>query len=317
VYGTLNSSDPLAVSNLIGIQTLQAEGEWTNIVTDIQGFNLSVTACYTSFVASSLLIMATRPERAYSEPVVTWNSTTQTFDTVSARHELGALALKPPILDRGIFLLKNQTSWDAEPSNATALGSNLVFLALSSYLQFNTTVLMCAHCLSAVNSMVSQTTAPLAAHLHHVAIFNDILRDTRNPALALQAHFTTLFGMAYYDHLVQFDLQGPAILVQSMSVSRPIQKKFFWIVVGVNLVHVCIVGLICSWFCGSGRWLLLGGNWQVLGLMGDEDAEGLLRKVGGGRDEVVRRRIADLGFEGQRVGVRRVGRRVRILRKEE
>jgi hypothetical protein len=195
--------------------------------------------------------------------------------------------------------------------------------ALGTHLVPNTTVLLCTACISGLNNpfdppstQESAFAGQVEVHIDHIAIFKDILLDTGNPALALQAHFTLLFGTAYYDHVMEFNLASPAVLVKSVEVLKPTGRRFFAAVVAVCLVHWAIVGLVCCLFAGRGWCLEVGGNWQVFALLGSEDVDVLLRKAGGAGDEVVRRRIVDMGMGGQRVDVGSVGKRVMMLRKE-
>src|SRR5436190_8870397 len=110
-----------------------------------------------------------------------------------ASEERGVLSLEPQNWKK-----KQRQDWPQNWLDPNA------WLSASTYPQsihtYNFSTLMCLSCVP-----TSDPSSYFLAHQAQAAVFNDIVRDTRHPALALQAQYTTLFGMAYYDHAFQFD----------------------------------------------------------------------------------------------------------------
>lgn len=130
----------------------------------------------------------------------------------------------------------------------------------------NMTVLMCSNCTGAPNShgFATELTEYTTANREQAAIFNDILRDTMNPALALQAHFTNLLTMSYYDHQVLYDLREDVAVVRDVTVIYPVGRKSFIIVFILSMLHLTVVGFVTVLFYLRTKHVLLGNSWSPI-----------------------------------------------------
>ena len=116
--------------------------------------------------------------------------------------------------DRAIFQLAPLANWTVPTTPCTALTWEGLPVDLANgqwFDDFNYTMVMCGHCRPTIgiNSIEIVGKGDYAAQAQ-AAVFNDILKTTSHPAPAIQAQFTTLFGMACYDHTFQFDISVPA-----------------------------------------------------------------------------------------------------------
>jgi hypothetical protein len=74
----------------------------------------------------------------------------------------------------------------------------------SSYANYDFSEFLCLTCTTPDNTSLFEV-----ANQELTAIFNDLVRETRHPALALQAVYTTLFGMVYY-------IMSSSLIIQAM-----------------------------------------------------------------------------------------------------
>jgi len=312
--------DPSKGAGSVNIQEVKDNGEWVDISSSLTGLSLSLTVCYSSPVAKSMPIEASRAATEHHEATSNWSPGSLSYDTLAIRHQLGATKHQSSRDVRGVLALTNKTSW-GEPEIGI-LGNRFSFSAFSEQWTLgNNTVLMCTSCLSAISvggdSEFGATTTivPSMANRQHAALFNDILQDTLNPALALQSHLTVLFGMTYYDHLVQFDLSGPVSLVRSADVLRPTGKLFFSIVLVVSAVHLVTVVVINLLFCVRCKHIQLGNAWSVVAHLWGSETRFWLRRANGRKDGTVKKWMDEAGVGHVLVGVKQVNGRQQIVRK--
>jgi hypothetical protein len=310
--------DPSTGAGFVNIQEVTDNGEWADISSSVPGLSLSLTVCYSSPVAKGIPIEALRAVNEHHEATSNWSPGSLSYDTLAIRHQLGATKHQSSRDVRGIFTLTNKTSW-GEPESGINLFS---YSAFSEHWDVgNDTVLMCTSCLSAVivgnysQSCVVTNRLPSMANRQHAALFNDILQDTLDPALALQSHFTVLFGMTYYDHLVQFDLSRQVSLVRSADVLRPTSKVFFIVVLLVSAVHLVTVVVVNLLFCVRCKHIQLGNAWAVLAHLRGSGTRSWLRRANGQKDSMVKKWMAEAGEGDVLVGVKQVDGRQQIVRK--
>jgi hypothetical protein len=292
-------------AGLVDIREVTDSGEWVDISTGIPELSLSLTVCYSSPAVESLPTEASRAAKEHYEPNSDWSSNSLSYNTSAIRLQLCATRNQPSRDSRGVFTFTNKTSWSGP--EVRFIGNFLSYSAFQDHWGFNTTVLMCTGC-------SAHTSLPLA-NRQHAALFNDILQDTLNPALALQSHFTVLFGITYYDHQVQFDLIGPATVVRSVDVLRPVGKLFFMIVLLVCVVHLVTVVVINLLFCVRCKHVQLGNAWSVVAHLWGSETEVWLKRANGQKDETVKKWMAALGEGSVPVGIKQVDGRLQIVRK--
>jgi hypothetical protein len=83
----------------------------------------------------------------------------------------------------------------------------------------NATTMMCTHCYD--SPVMNLTSGTKWVNPSHVSLFQQIILTTGRPALAVQAHFTTLVQMVYYDRLPSFQASSRVHLDEYVQVTLP------------------------------------------------------------------------------------------------
>lgn len=181
--GNVMSTTP--ITELVSIDA------WTEMRTDYPSLALRAALCYSTFIVQDTAVKVHRSARAPTEAVLRWRNETNSFDTLDIRRQLGATnSYNGP---RNVFTLERKSSWQKPPSmlptpsggftsnnQATESGP----LTLSAMEGVSGTpdepIMLCAFC---------QPGGKIRTHPLHSAVVSDILKDTRNPTLAIQAFF--------------------------------------------------------------------------------------------------------------------------------
>lgn len=294
--------------------TIQEDGEWVLINTS-PAFSISLTACYSSLLSQNRPINASRSIRQYVEPTLRWNPSAMTYDTMAVRHHLGATRDNSNNDNRTVFALEARSSWE---DYSTLCLDDVASMAFDDYSSTNTTIFMCIYCW-ALGIAPPVGSSPIvdftSANRQQAAIINDILQDTGNPALALQAHFTILYGMANYSYLGLFDLSGTANLVSNAEALLQAAKTYFTVVFAVTLLHLTVVSLIALLLSLCGRNVLLGNAWTIVAQLWSPETEVWLSKADGVKDSRVRKWMAAAGKENMQVCIKEVGDQLQIARR--
>ncbi|KAF3935217.1 hypothetical protein ABW19_dt0201041 [Dactylella cylindrospora] len=297
--------------------TTQDGSEWTVAKISATETVFSLSLCYSNFAVQDTNITAWRNHSSYTEPKLDWNRDTQTFSTERVRHQLGSQLDPPNALDRGIFQLEIPTSgWGdryivdvaADESRAREDYPTIPHF-FEGYMpdihptgpSSNLSRLMCGRCWV---SSGEDESAPL--ELVNVAIskiFNDILRDTSRPAIAIQSLMTIRYGVAYYDNLPRFDAVGQALIRTSKEVLRPVSRKFLWAVTTVLSLHVLLVFGITLAFMKFSKMSLLGSAWSAVGQMLGDDTIEWAKKGSAMRDSEIEKRMDWSGVSEGAVGL--------------
>jgi hypothetical protein len=303
--------------NWMAPRSYELNGEWlimhTNATADI---GISFTLCRSAFEAQELTVKATRDVVNYTEATIGWHNSTKAFETHSIRQQLGATTPRQPFINRGTFHLAPR-SWEFPQETVNPDGSfNVISIPTDpSYallaireLEYNYSMLMCRWC-------QSNFATGLRINREQSAVFTDIMRDTNDPALALQAQFTTLFGMSYYDHVYQFDYSAPAIIVSYVDVLKPDGWRLFYAVI-VAAAHLTLVFLVTALFASGGKFSLLNNAWSVVAQLQGAEMESWVESADLVKDKAVKRRMKNAGMDKVLVGVDSVEGMIQVVRKE-
>jgi hypothetical protein len=97
-----------------------------------------------------------------------------------------------------------------------------------------------------------------------VDVFQDIIDETGNVALAMQSLFTILTQRAYYDWLPRFDVYAALQKQHFESYNVPVHWTGFTIVAGILLVHGVTVLLATVLFMSMTDKSFLGSSWPAV-----------------------------------------------------
>ncbi|MCJ1380587.1 hypothetical protein MMC17_003695 [Xylographa soralifera] len=311
----------ISQSGVLDTAFVGTDGEW--MVYNVIGTDLtmSFSVCFSAFSAQNAVIEVTSSSNR-TEPVLGWEPLTSEYDTLSVRQHLGATnpTQTSTTDDRSVLQLTPLANWTVPttPGMAPTWETFPVDLANEQwYDQNNYTMVLCGHCRpSKAMGGIDIVGQGDFADPAQAAVFNDILKATRHPALAIQAQFTTLFGMAYYDHTFQFDVSTNATTTSFTDILVPMQWTGLYAVATVLVVHLCLVLAVGVWFRARVKESLLGNAWMAVAQLQSEEARSWLEEGNMVSDrELVRKTKKGPGGGNGLVGLKRMDGKVKLAAK--
>ncbi|KAF2137424.1 uncharacterized protein K452DRAFT_302004 [Aplosporella prunicola CBS 121167] len=152
----------------------------------------------------------------------------------------------------------------------------------------------------------------LLLHPVSIALVEDILEDTDNPALAWQALTTSLMGAAYRDWAPYFTVSEPVTTILAISTQFPQHQKGFWIVVGNLVAHFALVTTAFIWFLRSTQYSLLNNPWQAVSQLIAPETKELLENATMADGKQVQECIRASGREGLRFKIKKESEKDRV-----
>lgn len=145
-------------------------------------------------------------------------------------------------------------------------------------------------------------------------LFENILTDTGDPSLALQAQLTSVFRTAYYDSVPLFDWNSRQTTTSFVDRQLPASQTGLWIFVGFVAAHLILVISILVWFCRRTKFTLLDNAWQVVAQIHSSETEQLLTdpSISMTTDAQVQDKIQQAGESHLRLRLRRVDNSGRV-----
>ncbi|RGP70198.1 hypothetical protein FSPOR_4098 [Fusarium sporotrichioides] len=310
IYSFMQSDQKKALGGsylIINATVLENLGEvddsdvWTSITrsTSYNSVRLQLTLCMTTFQAQRMEINATRTTPIHPEPSLLWDASKAKWNTKDIMQQLGAVVPEIPAAERGIFELAPRSwQWRKQPEYLDLTGDSAETTATLS------TVGQGAIYDGMVNSA-------------QFSLFSHIAMSTKNPALALQAFFTRLCSMCYYDRIAMFDAVGPSWQVSLVQVTRPLGWTAFIIVIDIAVLHLIIVLLVVLMFRGAGHHSRTENAWAAVSQLLGPLTESWIRDVDTLDDKTVKSLLKDRGLDNIMVGVECIQGRAHLVEKEK
>jgi hypothetical protein len=211
------------------------------------------------------------------EPIAIWNSTLSRVTTDDVRNQLGVAKNRSTstLQSRGIWSLQGdlifsqikqfRDTWKVpkEITTSAAFNTTTYPWIISLILTDMSSIVLCPKC---SHDGQRQASAIL------VQTFNDVLKDTKSPALALQDILTLVIRVNYYDWIQAFNDKGLSTSTRFQAALIPIHNG------GIIAVIVIVLGFLL--FCVFTTYLffsythetLLSDSWQSV-LQLSESAE--------------------------------------------
>jgi len=252
----------------------------------------------------TMLGKATRPE-----PRLDWSQSVGFFDTEDIRRQLGALPEGALLSgeDRDILSLEFHGKNDTDMVFVFgAVGPLIVeqfpFRAPSQSLNetrpFND--------FQATMIPIDQGTLGIldvAVHPAHTTVFQDILRTTGRPALALQAFMTRFLQMVYYQDLKAQDNMMEATFINSSQVLVPARWNGFIIIMAMLVAHILLVKAAATEFLARTKSTMLGNAWQAVAQVVSEKTLPILHRADGMTDKEVVQWINERPYRSETIGI--------------
>lgn len=112
---------------------------------------------------------------------------------------------------------------------------------------------------------------PESMHRSHAALMQQILTHSANPALAMQALWTILLEISYYDLLPLNNVKSNATYGLSQQVLIPVRWTCFAAVMAILGLHFILVSTALALFLTRTEMSLLGNAWQAVSQVMSED----------------------------------------------
>ena len=273
----------------------QARDEWVDVLPDpnpnSNSVKFSVTACYANIQAVDLNVNAFSSVNR-TEPSVVWDNVRGNFDSQAVREQLGATIPKENQETRGIMSLEPRASWVI---NEEAPGISPNYTAEDYWYGWtaivNSSLVFCLSCLDTAES----ASLTFLANRYLSTVFQSIIQNTSNPALAIQAYITTILQVGYYEDVSEFGVTAPSTMQLFEPVLIPSSFVGLTIVTIVLCVHLLLVFSAIILFRTRTRYSLLKNSWQSLTQTFSPDTERLFTNTAMLSDKEIEKLLASEG----------------------
>jgi hypothetical protein len=284
---------------------------WVMVGNGIDAPAVRVTACMTSLDVDTFTAELDRNWEV-SEPAMSWNRTTERYNTTTVLTQLGAVLPRQPLNHRGVLALSPRSDW--QPFSGSGNVSAIQHYVVNTQILANAFVngldksqskdidVAPENRKQRVNAGFSLSRGSMIgaiAHDAHIDLFQGMLNQTHSPAMALQALLTRICQMAYYDSLLLIDESKAAEVSFSDAAMFPTQWTGFGVGMGLLLVHWVVVAIVVGLFARYTRHSLLGNHWQAVSQVYSEDTAAILEKADRMKDRDVKRWLNGKGHGGK------------------
>ncbi|KAH7176048.1 hypothetical protein EDB81DRAFT_632868 [Dactylonectria macrodidyma] len=118
-------------------------------------------------------------------------------------------------------------------------------------------------------------------HPEHTAVFQKIIRETGDPAQAIQALAFRFYQMLYYDWLRIFEPTHNITTVNAQDMLIPQRWTGFGVVIAIITAHFVVTALTMVLFAQRTESSLLGNAWQAVSQMVSPETQDVIRAAGG------------------------------------
>ncbi|KAH7406761.1 hypothetical protein DE146DRAFT_630052 [Phaeosphaeria sp. MPI-PUGE-AT-0046c] len=126
-------------------------------------------------------------------------------------------------------------------------------------------------------------------HPHMSSLFQDIVKRTGHPALALQTIYSIITQSAYYEDAAAFNVGYNAIWVTIQLAVVPLMWFGFLIVTGLLAFHLIMVASMVFLFAKRTKYSMVGEMWHSMGQVMEHVPEHLLHESMGRTDVEIRK----------------------------
>lgn len=295
--------------SIASAESYEYHGEWLRIPTTDPEINISLSICFTAFMVLDLPVNVSSAAN-HTEPTIGLDTATGQYDTRAIRHQLGAADAPATLESRGIYSLEPRPwakpwDWDQNQETLPFLYMEYARAGLEQpdgggdYI-YNFSMVLCLLCVSPDNETTFRMIETTQA-----AIFNDIVRKTGHPALGLQARYTTLFGMVYYDHVALFDYSAPTKTFNFVQALTPTAWRGFVIMIATLALHFLTIAVAVSFFASDGSQSLVGSAWAAVAQLRGGVIEEWIARAGSVRDRAIVTEMQRSGVGARWTGLNR------------
>ncbi|CZR67472.1 uncharacterized protein PAC_17371 [Phialocephala subalpina] len=278
---------------------------------------VSLSYCFSHFAAIDAQISVNSSIPRVEPALLRGTGSTTLFDASDVLRQLGADGIKRSLNDRGILTLKKDDAWSSYTDTRTSLaldGSYGFGMQRNSFSpprsgQLDNAYLfdydpssigqtwgLCSNCLQGFNDGLT-----FGIHLTLSSIFQTSLRASGSLATALEALFTVVNMMQYYDRLPQFDIAASASISTFTPTIQPKHRLGLLLVTIGMLIHIATIMAITVLFHFRTKNSFIGQSWHAVAQLQNENAIPILEKASLMRDKEVETMMREDGIDGNEV----------------
>ncbi|KAH7233726.1 hypothetical protein BKA59DRAFT_461178 [Fusarium tricinctum] len=149
------------------------------------------------------------------------------------------------------------------------------------------------------------------------SIFTSIATYTADPSLALQAYFTTICALCYYDRITMFDKAVASLQVSLVQATQLLGWTAFIIVAGMTVLYLLLVLVIISLFRRAGSLSQIGDAWASVSQLLGPTTDSWIRNAGAVKDSMIKSWLKDNGLDRILVRVEYSQTCVELVKKEK
>lgn len=277
-----------------------ADGTWIHLEPPEGAIDasVSITTCFTNLPGVIQNVGMSSNQSGF-EPGLTWNKSNDSYQTSAIRDQyLNTQGDDFSPQSRGLLALHPKASWEIEgdPKDGSVnLTSWMLFKSVADglpYMNLNGAHFSNLEVLAS-GILLPGAFSPYTVHFAHAALFQDVVRTTGSVAQGLQAIFSVLRQMTYYEISPYFDMESPVILTMSNEKLIPVRWIGFTIVAGIISMHFLLLVVSIVLFLGFTKASWLGNVWMSLSQVVSPETEELIRKSTDKEDKAVKKLIRD------------------------
>ncbi|RAK79512.1 uncharacterized protein BO72DRAFT_446326 [Aspergillus fijiensis CBS 313.89] len=292
--------DIVSVASVVraGLQNVAArvagnDGPWAIVTHGNDTRTLRASACLTN-VAVQTIVVGLNSSSDNSEPTISWDRATNSYNTEAARRQLGASRTRESLASRGVLSLEPRSQWGTVlPLNDSASGdTDLPAFFLAVDVSLPTLMMSTTNYTYSPGVLLAEDGTGFysgSAENTHIEMFQDTLNTTASPALAVQVVLARIFQMAYYEQLVK--MAGTTTVSTGFSVSSSIPSQWTGFIIGTTLIatHVVIVTIITVQFARHTKSTIIGNYWQTVSQVVSNETRPILEQADTMDDAEVKR----------------------------
>jgi len=238
--------------------------EWTRLTSKDGSASVIATLCFfDKFAQDFRLNIWSNNDSA--EPTLSRNNESRAYELEDVRKMLQATNRTLSIDDRHVYHLEPVSDW---PSVAASNLYNVRtrYMATSRF----------DYGLPRSGVLFRGSIEGTEINFAHINVFQQTFQETLNPALAVQALFTVLTLMSYYEYRPGFDASAPAEFVISTSALIPGQWTGFAIVIAIIFLHLIAIVFTTVLFLQQTNTSKLGNAWQAVAQVYSDDTKSVI-----------------------------------------
>ncbi|KAM0425410.1 hypothetical protein ACHAPT_009467 [Fusarium lateritium] len=261
--------------------TFRRDGPWTTAYASDGAEVFNATICYVSQNLPHRHNVTMTGQAVHSEPnfLTEVSSLSVTKNDTGVFRQLGVGISPDNTTGRGILDLKVRSGpdlWIDPDDDRTQSALFLLWTTLVEYTLLGSWSLAGGLLKSDITTRVTWTTHP-----EHAAVFQTILRETGDPAQAIQALIFRVYQMLYYDWLPVYKASHQVTTINAQDVMIPQRWTGFAVVIAIIAAHFAVTALTIVLFARRTRSSLLGNAWQAVSQMVSPETQDIIRATGG------------------------------------